>query len=252
MNEKRTLWVVTPLYFDSKSYLLLRQEILKSLGGLFDQEQVVFVLIDDSAGQDNQLQDIVSLPRQLVLPMVKRSGHQKAIVHGLRQIVSRTNDMDIVVTIDGDGEDNPKDILRLIEKLEEEPQSDVCLARRTFREETLTFKILYYFYRILFSLLVGRLVKTGNFAAIKASFLKKMIGHVVFDLCYSSSLLIVPGVVSQVPCARGRRYYGHSKMGLFRLIRHGLQMMLPFWKTIFKRVLLALVTVLVLVWLANS
>lgn len=98
----------------------------------------------------------------------------------------------------------------------------------------------------------GAIIGNGKFAAIKASFLKETISYTVFDLCYSSSLLIVPGVVSQVPCARGRRYYGHSKMGLFRLIRHGLQMMLPFWKTILKKALFVFVTVLVLVWLTNS
>jgi hypothetical protein len=63
---------------------------------------------------------------------------------------------------------------------------------------------------------------------MQASTLRRVIDHRHFDLCYSSGLLGIGIELRSVPCARGRRYAGRSKMSPARLVRHGLQMLLPF------------------------
>jgi RES domain len=52
--------------------------------------------------------------------------------------------------------------------------------------------------------------------------------HPYFDLSYSSALIALNIPATLVPCERGRRYAGQSKMGVPRLIMHGLRMLMPF------------------------
>ncbi|MGH3927034.1 MAG: hypothetical protein ACRDTT_29900, partial [Pseudonocardiaceae bacterium] len=56
--------------------------------------------------------------------------------------------------------------------------------------------------------------------------------------CYSSSLLTLNRDIEFVPCERGERYSGRSKMGFTRLFLHGLRMMMPFADRIAMRALI--------------
>ncbi|MFP5489373.1 MAG: hypothetical protein ACLGHQ_13845, partial [Acidimicrobiia bacterium] len=73
-------------------------------------------------------------------------------------------------------------------------------------------------------------------------------------LCYSSTLLTLRRPMAKVPCARGTRFAGRSRMNRYALIAHGIRMMLPFSERIAVRSLVAagvsfvaLVTTIVLV-----
>ena len=71
-------------------------------------------------------------------------------------------------------------------------------------------------------------VRSGNFAAQRGDSLKATIGHPTFDLCYSSSLLALRRPTAMVPCARGSRFAGASRMNAQSLMAHGVRMLLPF------------------------
>jgi hypothetical protein len=143
--------------------------------------------------------------------------------------------------MDADGEDRPEDLLRLIAPLREEPEKrrTLCVARRTTRRESFQFKSMYFFFRLLFRALTGVTVRSGNYAAYRGWLARRMLRHPYFDLCYSSSLVSLDIPVTSVPCPRGERYAGRSRMNLFSLSMHGLRMLMPFTDRIAVRALAA-------------
>jgi hypothetical protein len=186
-----------------------------------------FVVIDDSAGTDAEVAELENLDDVEVVTAPFNLGHQRAIVYGLRHIAGGVTDDDVVVTMDSDGEDQPADVPRLLAALEAD-QTALALARRTQRSESVPFRLMYSVYRVVFRLLTGTTVRSGNFAAQRGDSLKATIGHPTFDLCYSSSLLALRRPTSLVPCARGHRFAGSSRMNAQSLMAHGVRMLLPF------------------------
>jgi hypothetical protein len=66
-----------------------------------------------------------------------------------------------------------------------------------------------------------------------------MLSHPYFDLCYSSTLVSLDMNVVPVPCPRGSRYAGQSRMNMLRLFMHGIRMLMPFTDRIAARALTA-------------
>lgn len=235
------LWVFSPLYHDVESYLRLREELRGVLAGEAPPlGPARFVVIDDSAGTDRELERLAALPDVTVLRPPFNLGHQRALVYGLRTLQARIGEDDLVLTLDADGEDRPQDVPALLRIVAAEPGNPrvVALARRTSRRVTLGFRLMYLCFALLFRLLTGTLVKTGNFAAFRGWAVKHVLFHPHFDLVYSASLLSLDLDVRLVPCPRGLRYAGRSHMGPFRLIRHGIAMLMPFLDRIAVRYLI--------------
>ncbi len=149
-------------------------------------------------------------------------------------------DTDFVVTLDSDGEDNPRDISLLLDPLIANPEnlSRVAVAQRTQRLETFSFKVSYIFFKYFFRLLTGTVIRSGNFAAYRGCLLKKVIFHLFFDFCYSSPFVGLPLNVQNVPIPRGKRYSGRSKMSFLSLVNHGFRMLLPFSEKIAVRAII--------------
>ena len=238
----QTLWIVCPVYFDSESFLILRDRIRDEVGRMdVDAPRTLrFVAIDDTGGRDAALMAVRSLPDVDVIQVPFNLGSQRAIVFGLRKLAGRLDDDDWVVTIDSDGEDQPPDLPRLLRPLASLPRGTihVVLARRTSRRESVGFKIMYFFYKVMFRLLTGTVIRTGNFAAFRGSLTKHVLFHPFFDLSYGSTLLSLDVPATFVPCARGLRYAGRSHMRPTTLIMHGLRQLTPFIDRIATRALI--------------
>jgi hypothetical protein len=239
-----TTWIVTPVYRDTASFLILRGRVLEVLEAdpAFAGE-VRFVVIDDTAGQDPEVAGLQTMDDVMVLRPPFNLGHQRGIVYALRKLRPRLADDDAVVTMDADGEDRPEDLPRLLAALAEgdAPEGQVVLALRTKRHEPAAFKILYRGFKLLFRALTGATVRTGNYAVMPGSMAKRALLHPTFDLAYSSSILALDLPVTYVPCERGRRYEGESKMTYGKLAMHGLRMLMPFTDRIAIRALAAFV-----------
>lgn len=248
-----TLWIVSPLLYDTESFLRLRTEVADRCRDVGIDAPIHHVVVDDSAGSDREVDQLRELGDLEVITPPFNLGHQRAIVFGLRQIVDRVGADEIVVTMDSDGEDQPADVPRLVRALVDDDTS-LALAERTERSEPFGFRVMYFWFRILFRVLTGTSVRNGNFAAQRGNSLATTIGHPSFDLCYSSTLLTLRRPTTTVPCARGTRFAGQSRMNAHALIAHGVRMMLPFSERIAVRMLIvasvsaiALVTTVVLV-----
>lgn len=244
-----TTWVVTPVYRDVRSFTILRERLREVLGAAGDAagETVRFIVLDDTAGLDEEIETLRQLEDVTVLRPPFNLGHQRAIVYALRKSLPRIADSDAVVTLDADGEDRPEDLPRLLAAMEDGGTAGrrVALALRTKRRESLAFKLGYRCFRLVFRALTGTTVRSGNYAAMPGSLAKQVLLHPVFDLSYSSAILALDIPIAYVPCERGERYEGRSKMTYGRLALHGLRMMMPFTDRIAIRALAVFVASLV-------
>jgi hypothetical protein len=237
------LWVVCPSYTDTPSFIILRDRILEAVGGMQSLASltVQFVVVDDTAGLDVEIDSLKEFPNVRVITPPFNLGHQRALVYGLRLILPDVAGTDLIVTMDADGEDRPEDLPRLIEPLIAigDNRGGLCVARRTRRSESIRFRVLYLFFRTMFRTLTGTTVRSGNFASYRGWLAKRMLSHPYFDLCYSSTLVSLDIPVTPVPCPRGDRYEGRSRMNTIRLIMHGVRMLMPFTDRIAVRALTA-------------
>lgn len=233
-------WFISPVYLDVESFLKLRAEVRRTCieATSMPAHEIHFIVIDDTAGADPQIRGLESLPDVSIITPPFNLGHQRALVYGLRKIYEKISTDDLIVTLDADGEDRPQDIPHLFGCLmaKKDDLRRIVLAKRTKRKESFRFKIMYFFFKILFRSLTGTSIQTGNFAAYRGWFAKEVLSHPHFDLCYSSALISLSLKIEYVPCERGERYAGRSRMGYFKLILHGMSMLLPFIDRIVARV----------------
>lgn len=231
--------VVCPVYRDGEAFAELRRRVQATLAGLPGVGDVQFVATDDTAGEDTNLRALADASTTILTPPYNL-GHQGAIVFALRELVSHLTPDDIVVTMDSDGEDRPEDLPDLLAPLLAQPGDPhlVALAQRTHRKEGPAFRLSYVAFKLLFRVLTGTVVRSGNFAAMRGALVVASIGHPSFDQCYSSSLISLPFRRRDVPLARGTRYSGRSRMSFFKLVTHGMHMLMPFLERIAVRCLL--------------
>ncbi len=243
MATPRQLWIFAPCYHDVPSFLILRKRAIEAVedSTRIGTLPVKFVVIDDSGGTDDEMAQLATLEDVHVITPPFNLGHQRALVCGLRLMEGEIGDGDLVVTLDSDGQDRPEDLDRLVAPLLDAPddRAVLAIARRTKRPETVSFRLLYVFFRLMFWSLTGVTIKSGNFAAYRGWLAKRMVLHPSFDLCYSSSLVSLGIPVTEVPCERGERYAGRSRMNAMRLFMHGIRMLMPFTDRIAIRALSA-------------
>jgi hypothetical protein len=221
---------------DTESYLRLHDEALDACRADGWSGEVRFVVVDDSAGTDPDVAQLARYSDVNVLTPPFGLGHQRAIVYGLRAIAPDLNPDDVVVTMDSDGEDQPADLPRLLDVLRTSGAA-LVLARRTKRSESFGFLVMYVCFRVVFRVVTGRTIRSGNFAAHRGASLVATIDHPSFDLCYSATLLALRQPTATVPCARGHRFAGRSRMNRYALVAHGMRMLLPFSENIAVRML---------------
>ena len=253
MRPPTRLHIVSPVYHDSASYEILHARINECLDADAELHWLErrFTVVDDTAGADRELDRVAHELGVTVICPPFNLGHQRALVYGLRALASEIGEDDVVVTLDADGEDQPEDIARLVKPvLEEGGERSVALALRARRREALSFRLFYAVYRAVFRMLTGTVVRSGNFAAYRGWLPKRVLDHHYFDLCYSSALTSLDLATLYVPCDRGARYKGRSRMGFSRLMLHGLSMLMPFTDRIIVRALIVFASTLVLCVLA--
>ena len=109
------LSVVIPLYNERDNLVPLYRELDVILRGLNRSYEILFVDDGSTDGGIDLLREIKRRdPRVRAIRLARNSGQTAALVCGLHHAAG-----EVVVALDGDGENDPKDIPRLIAKLDE-------------------------------------------------------------------------------------------------------------------------------------
>jgi hypothetical protein len=238
-THNHELIIIMPVYNDWGALLILLPRLERELNVNGLRAEVL--IVDDGStapvppnlGSNSftavESVDILSLRRNL--------GHQRAIAVGLCYIEAN-RPCHAVVVMDCDGEDDPRDVPRLVRECVANEGQKIIFAARTRRTESLAFRFFYRFYRLIHFLLTGVKVRVGNFSVIPSPVLKRLVA--VSDLWnhYAAAVHKARLPMVLVPTQRGTRLEGQSQMNLVALVVHGLSAMAVFGDRIGVRLLI--------------
>lgn len=235
----RTLRLVVPVFNDWESLRMLLRETDQVAASL--PVRISVIVVNDGSTiplvpefLDNlHLQHIESAQ---IIHLITNLGHQRAIAIGLCVAVE-DGDSDAILVMDGDGEDSPRAIAKMLEAAGD--ASEFCVvARRGKRSENFTFKFSYLTYKLLFKILTGRKITFGNFCVLSRGYARRLV--CIADLWNNlpAAALRSRLPIKEVSIDRARRYAGESKMNFTTLVVHGLSGISVYAETIFARFLI--------------
>lgn len=215
--------IVMPCYNEEKSIVTFLQRLENSL---LEINRPFTVIVVDDCSQDNTVSLLSafnfssSLLKLSILKLKFNLGHQSAIYHGL--LHAHELKASKVIVMDSDGEDDPRAIPLLLQF----ENYDIVEVRRGKRRESLIFKILYRFYKLIFRFVTGKNMNYGNYC---------MISNVIVERVTYSSFIHFPAFLlkqkatrSRLKFDRDKRIHGKSKMGLKGLLIHSFKSFVEF------------------------
>jgi hypothetical protein len=213
--------IVTPVLNDSASLQRLVQEI----DGLdLPGHDIHVIAIDDGSyphvrvSQPRGGRGTVRSVRSVRLAC--NLGHQRAIATGL-VAATRLKGLHYVLVMDSDGEDRPEDVAALLHAGGEAP-SCIVLAERAKRSESLGFRLFYRVYQLIFRMLTGQRITSGNFCLLPIEAVNSLIHNPSIWNNLAATVIRSRIPLRMLPTTRGRRYVGSSRMGFVGLAVHGL------------------------------
>ena len=242
------LIVLVPVFDDWEAASLMLTSLDRELAaGGFSAE---VILVDDGSTMDMPMalkkSSFAAITRVEVLALRRNLGHQRAIAVGLA-FIEANRPCRAVVVMDGDGEDDPADVSRLVRACDANGGNKIIFAERLRRSENLSFRVFYYMYRWLHLVLTGIQVRVGNFSVVPAPALRRLV--VVSELWnhFAAAVYKARLPIGLLPTHRAQRLVGQSRMNLVALVGHGLSAMAVFGDRIGVRVLIAVAAVMGLV-----
>ena len=213
--------VLVPIYNDWESLSLL----LPALNAeVTPTAHVLHLVVIDDGSTDRGPEEILdpsltAFSSESRLRLKSNLGHQRAIATGLSWISSNTK-TDAVVVMDGDGEDKPSDVPRLLEAFLE--SKTAVFAERARRSESTVFKVFYFLYRWMHLIATGLPVKIGNFSILSPADVQGLVVSNYLWYHYAATVVRTRTPYRMIGTARGDRYRGASKMNFVAFVRHGL------------------------------
>ena len=223
----KTYKILIPVFNDWESLLSLLNNIhtLK----INNIAHIKVLIVDDCSTEIlNKKIEFDSFKDIEIIKNLKNIGHGKSIAYGINYI-SKKNDFDYLIVMDGDGEDRPEEVKELILKSIDLPSLTIT-ANRIKRSESAFFKLSYHLHKILTLVLTGYSIKFGNFMCIPRQDLNLIVSNKNLSVSFSGTIAKFIKNKTFIPSMRGVRYYGPTKMSFLKLIRHSLLIMSTFRK----------------------
>jgi len=222
MREDGPLQILAPVFNDWPALRILIERVD---GALSDQGLTAEMLVIDD-GSNTPSGEIVSKPLRAltavrVVSLRRNLGHQRAIAIGLAYAEANLQPSAVLV-MDGDGEDDPSDVPRLIEKCRAESNRKIVFARRAKRSERIGFRLFYRLYRGVYWLATGTGVRIGNFSIVPRLMLTRVVSVPEIWNHYAGGVLKAKLPYDTIDAGRAKRFAGQSQMNFVALVMHGL------------------------------
>jgi dolichol-phosphate mannosyltransferase len=196
--------VVVPLYNEEENVSILQGELSAALAGI--NHEIIFV---DDGSTDRTVSRLTTAPQVRVLRFEKNAGQSAALYAGTNAARGAT-----VVLIDGDLQNDPTDIPRLLAEIER--GADLVCGYRAQRKDTLVKRLT----SLIANFVRSRFTKDG--VRDTGCTLKAMRRECVRTLVpFKGMHRFIPALVKgagyrlvEVPVNHRRRRFGQSKYGL--------------------------------------
>jgi len=223
--------IIIPVYNDWQSVL----KLIDNIDLQINSQNVDIVIINDASTEtiDGTKRTYSKINSVKILNLINNIGHCQGIASAL-QYCNTNLEFDYIIPMDGDGEDRPEELKKFFE-LTESLAPEVITANRIKRSEGTLFKALYVAHKFLTYIMIGKMVKFGNYSCLSKKAVGKILSTGSIWLTYSGSIIKNFSSIESISSIRGARYFGPSKMNFAKLVIHSLNISASFRETIFIR-----------------
>ena len=233
--------ILIPVFNDWESLKKLLNEIEENVRNIKNILIECLVINDASTIKQPKLIKPKSFQSLKILNMKKNKGHARCNAFGIR-FISKNKDFDNLILMDGDGEDRPVELIKLINKSFQDPENSV-VAKRIKRSEGPFFQFLYLMHKITTLLFTGKKINFGNYSCLTKNDVEKLSSRASLWSSYSGSVKKNISAFNEIDSIRGERYFGPSKMSLYKLIIHSFSIIAVFkYQVLIRSILLILIT----------
>lgn len=199
--------IVIPVFNEEKNVAKLYDEMVSVLNGR--KYEIIFV---DDGSMDNTFDELKKLDVKVV-KLRKNFGQSAALLAGFEHASG-----DIIVTLDGDGQNDPKDIHKLIEKIGE---YDCVSGWRYKRQDKFFVRMFSRISNFLRHLLINDQINDSG-CCLKAYKKECLKGLELYGEMhrYIASLVRIKGFkIGEVKVNHRARLNGNSKYGLSKVVK---------------------------------
>ena len=139
--------ILIPVFNDWQSVYKLLENINSEVSSLGHEFSVIIVndaSTEANPGLSNNLDNLSSIK---IINMKENRGHARCNAVGLKHIFTN-EEFDYVIPMDGDGEDRPEEIKKLLDNLNYHPDKPI-VGERIKRSEGFFFKFCYFIHKLI-------------------------------------------------------------------------------------------------------
>ena len=225
--------ILIPVYNDWESLIKLLDEINKVIANIKNAEFNCMVVNDASTINPPDIKIPQNIKNLQIFNMKQNRGHARCNAFGIRYL-SKHDDFDHLIVMDGDGEDRPVEIEFLVNKALEDEKVSV-VAKRIKRSEGPFFQTLYEIHKIITLIFTGKNIDFGNFSCLTKNDVKILSKQESLWSSFSGTIKKSISRLNTINSSRGSRYFGPSKMSLFNLGIHSFSIIAVFKSQVFLR-----------------
>lgn len=201
--------IVIPIYNEEENISILYKEIKQSLSKISRKYEIIFI---NDGSSDNSLIELKKLKDIKIINLNRNYGQATALDAGFKEAKG-----EIIVSLDGDGQNDPKDISKLLKKLKEE-NLDVIAGWRKHRKDKSGIIILTLIGRFLRKILIkdnvhdtGCTLRVYKKEVVKSLDLQGEMHRYILALLRWKGFKIGEMEVNHRPRLYGKTKYGYNK-----------------------------------------
>ena len=225
--------ILIPVFNDWESLKKLIVEISQHVKFLKEFLFEIIVINDASNIKRPEISKPNNINSLKILNMKKNNGHARCNAFGIRYI-NNNEKFDNIILMDGDGEDRPEEIKSLLKEIQNDPNISV-VAKRVKRSEGPFFQFLYKMHKMLTFIFTGKRINFGNYSCLIKSDVEKISSKPSLWSSFSGTVKKNITKLNEINSTRGSRYFGPSKMSLFKLLIHSFSIIAVFKFQVFLR-----------------
>ncbi len=232
--------ILIPCYNDWPSIFKLLKKIDEEISKLDGNFSVLIVNDGSNENFENNKVHYKNLKSVEILNMKINQGHTRSNATGIKYL-SKKDEFDHLIVMDGDGEDRPEEIKLFIEKIKNGNNISI-VAKRVKRSEGIVFTILYNLHKLVTLIFTGHNMNFGHFTCLTRNDVDLISSKGSLWCNFSGTVKKYIKKLDNIPCVRGKRYVQPSKMSFINLIIHSFSILAVFKnQVLFRSVIFVLI-----------